>query len=203
LSIERSIELQNFICEALDKCKVRNRSGEDLVEAQMFIRLNAHLMRSSVVPTIPVRSHPVEMLPTDPEGTAAAPIHLQYLLPDVPAVVLPADSEAAAVIPMELDEPAPVINDVEEDEAEVEVDEAAAPAGPVVEAEPIATAEQEDEFMLQFIKANNIKPNKANRVNILGDLDNELSKLVRLHKPTIKSSMCILKSRLSALAKSL
>ena len=46
-AVERSFSLQDRI-----HSKTRNRSGDDLVEAQMFIKLNSPLLHSDCLPTI-------------------------------------------------------------------------------------------------------------------------------------------------------
>jgi hypothetical protein len=85
--VERSFSIQDLV-----HSKVRNRSGDDLVEAQMFIQINSRLLQSAVLPTItPKSSSYVEMLPTDPDDLPA-PIELQYLVV-VPAIVLPVGAE--------------------------------------------------------------------------------------------------------------
>jgi hypothetical protein len=59
---------------------------------------------------------------------------------------------------------------VEEGEPEEEDDEAALPSAG---SDDRSTEEQEDQCILDF-KANNIKPDKANKVIVAGDVENDL-----------------------------
>jgi hypothetical protein len=193
-AVERSFSLQDRI-----HSKTRNRSGDDLVEAQMFIKFNAGLLKSDVLQTVP-RGQPTaaEELSLEGSDKEAKPLVLLFL-EDAPVA-------AAAPVPLGiLPDPAVPVNDVDVDSFEDDqkddpdsVAEAAAAALPEI----IATAEEEDDFLKEFVKTNNIKPNAKGKVTIIGDLENKLSNEVERSRPKIKTQLKDLKKRLIVLSRS-
>jgi hypothetical protein len=115
-AVERSFSLQDRI-----HSKTRNRSEEDLVEAQMFIKFNSPILHSDILPTIR-REDPAPEMSCDEEDTL--PIVLKYLQDAPPSTIISMDSAdsqgevaEAAAAPSAVDsEAAAAINDVDEDD---------------------------------------------------------------------------------------
>jgi hypothetical protein len=196
--------------EDLVHSKTRNRSGPDMIEAQMFLRFNAPLLHSDVVPSIPLVIESREMLPdaskdTDIDKEDHLLIRLDYLLD-----VEPVDAAAAAAED-HIDLIDPMINDVEEEdiideELDIDVDQeeekdiSAAPASAAAP-DRIATTEEENELLRLFIVKHNIKPSPTGRVIIVGHVEGWLSTAVEEHEPPIKTQLKVLKTRLSKLCR--
>jgi hypothetical protein len=196
-AVERSFSLQDRI-----HSKTRNRSAEDLVEAQMFIKFNSPVLHSDFLPTIHREDpKPAEMACEDED---APPIVLKYLLDPPPPIIAiagaaaaVADSEAA---PVDAEEKAEV-NGVDEDDLVQEDEDAESIARAIIAAEPPATHEQEDTFLRDFIRDFKIKPNAKGRVIIISDLVNQLSNDVERYRPKIKSQLTDLQKRLVTMAR--
>jgi hypothetical protein len=198
-AVERSFSIQDLV-----HSKVRNRSGPDMVEAQMFLRMNARLLENIniVSPAAKYHKEPEEnlMLPdTDSDGA----VHLEYLLVSDPdASVVPPAASAAAAEP-DLDISPVEVNDVEESDAEEEKDNSRSVASSSAAHPIIATTAQEDIHLQSFIMQHNIQPNKAGRVTIAGFLEGTLSTEVEAHVPPIRSHLRDLKARLASMCKTL
>ena len=206
-AVERSFSLQDRI-----HSKTRNRSGPDLVEAQMFIKFNSPLLHAEFLPTIG-REDPAPELSCDSEDTQPNGIVLKYLqdAPPAPSIIdtnsvgPPPDFDAAAAAAdvaeadiVSLAEAEAGVNDVVQDDDPLE-EEAEAPALAVESI--IATMEEENAFLRKFLKDNKIKPNAKGKVTIVGDLENKFSNEVEAHVPKIKTQLKVLKNRLVALSR--
>lgn len=205
--VERSFSIQDLV-----HSKVRNRSGDDMVEAQMFIRFNSPLLHSDIVPTLPKSAAPCEMLPYESSDASesSAPIALNYLLADDPPEILAdamgAMSDSGAGAADAAEEEAPEVNDLESpSEPEEEKESAVASARGCAAASTVrvATEDEEDGCLRLFIATYNVKPNSKGKVLIAGDLENALSTSVEQYVPKIRSQLKDLKARLTALCKSL
>lgn len=205
-AVERSFSLQDRI-----HSKTRNRSGSDLVEAQMFLKFNSPLLHSEFLPIIR-REDAAPELSCDAEDTQPNGIVLKYLQDTMPVpkasiiddVRPPPESEsdaaAAAAAVAEADivsmaEAEAGVNDVDDDHLEEGAE------APVAAVESIATMEEENAFLRKFLEDNKIKPNAKGKVTIIGDLENKFSNEVETYIPKIKTQLRDLKKRLVALSR--
>ena len=195
--VERSFSLKDRIHN-----KTRNRSTQELVEAQMFIKSNAPLFKSKTLPCI-LPPDPVLEIPVEPAAEHSEPIVLKYFV-DVPAQPAPTPAASASAAPAASEVDAAVaatmigmMDDGSADSHELEDTELEKEAAP---AAAIATQDEEDAYLKAFVLQHNIKPNRRNVVTLVVDLDNTLSREVEAHIPRIKTQMPVLKKRLSAWA---
>lgn len=203
-AVERSFSLQDRI-----HSKTRNRSGADLVEAQMFIKFNSPLLHSELLPILR-REDPAPEISCDAEDMP--PIVLKYLQDGPPSIILQQQDSsgaapaaaAAAHAPSDsvadiglLTEANAGVNDVDDDGQEE------AEAEPVASAiaESIATMQEENDFLRKFLLDNKIKPNAKGKVTIVGDLENKFSNEVEACIPKIKTQLRDLKKRSVALSR--
>lgn len=195
---ERSFSLQDRI-----HSKLRNRSKEDLVEAQMFIKMNSSLLDKSVSVTRNAKPDSEEEVLSLEMGddTNEPRIHLDYLNV-VSAVVVDAAEVMEARVVLEPNAVAPNL-DIQ-DAGEMEDSDFAVSSESDQEAdilEPIAIASQiqENQLLHDFIAKHKLQ----GKCRIVGDLENDFSNEVEAHKPRIKSQLRDLKARLLSILKTI
>jgi hypothetical protein len=180
-AVERSFSIQDRI-----HSKSRNRSKEDLVEAQVFVKFNTAALESGS------HNKQFDLVEISNEFEPSNQIILSYLSPEVaPEEKKEVQLQQEDLVIMEQQE-----EDEEEEDEEAEVLEVLAAPAPPPPARRIATPEEIRAFALEYIQAH-----KLNKSSILfGDKENELANAIFLSNPRIISTLVDLKKLIKMLA---
>jgi hypothetical protein len=174
-AVERSFSIQDRI-----HSKSRNRSKDDLVEAQVFVKFNTVALETAGESVIE------GVIEISNDSEEPKPVELSYLLEEE-----------------EIDEPNPLnsANEINQDidmedevEAEEQQEEELKLPPPVVSL--IATPEHINAFLLQYIADNNLTKSSK----LFGDKENALASAAANHIPRINTNIVDLKKLVKHLA---
>jgi len=185
-AVERSFSIQDRI-----HSKIRNRSKDDLVEAQVFVKFNTEALNNVS------KNIGLDEIEINEDCNPTKVVELLFLNTESKVVHSESDSDDIVMMEGGMQEEEEE-HEQEEDEEEVYVEEEKIPAPVTVVNQRliIATEEEVNSFLRTYIEENRLT--KASR--LVGDRENALQTKALLHNPRITTTVKDLKRLIKSLA---